>query len=363
MRIHHLPTILVLLCSGLPSQRTVVLPRNFDTVLPFAFGEWACSGWGHVQNVFYVDPAASGTVTAIALRRHFDPTNTIDTPARTVELDLHMAHSRRDAAATSTLFAENRDTDFRNVMRRRVLNLPRVPGQTQGPYPFSFRLPLDTPFGLTANRWALWEAHVYAFNNCSGHPWAHNPEVAGHYQGTPHPITHFGQNCQSPMHNRLDVGQQLLGLRNNIYLTPEIPSNPNDIPVLFLGTRSDVWFGLPLPVDLASIGAPGCFVHISLDYLWPQPMTLYSPGRSAFFMFEVPNERRLLNADLYFQGARFGSPSNRAGIVTSQGVHTRIGPAPVTEGAIIVAAAWMNSTGAYGQKLWSFSYVTEIGLQ
>lgn len=362
MQLISLLIIALFLSVRTPSQRAVVLPRYFNTSVRFGFGELGCSGWARVQNLFYVDSGASGTATGIALRRYFDPLNVADMPAYTVELELRMGHSRRSAAVASMRFAENHDADLSNVVRRRVFNFPRVPGQTQGPYPFSFRMPFDTPFALTANRWALWEAYIHTSSNCNF--WEFAPELAGHDPGTQHPITDIGQKCPAGwFDNQLSVGRQHLGVRTQVLLGSETAVNPNNIPVLFIGTRSDTWLGQTLPVNLTPIGATGCFVNISLDLVWPPAMTLGQGWDTALFMFEVPNDGRLLGKDIYWQGARFGSPSNRAGIVTSQGVHTRIGPPSLSEGAFIVSGRNLSPyVTEYGQKL-LMSYVTEMSLR
>jgi hypothetical protein len=364
MRRLSLSAIVLHFLVAAPSQQTVVLPRTSNLSLPFFFAEYGCTGWVRVQNVFYVDPGASGTAVGTALRRHFPGPNSFDMPSQTVELELGMGHSRRDPGTASMRFSDNYDVDFMTVVRRRVFSFPRVPGQTQGPYPFSFRMPFDTPFSLNANRWALWEARIYSTSSTSCGTWDFMPDAAGLDPGPPYPITSIGQNCpaQSP-ENHLFVGRQHLGLRSQLVFNPEFAAAPDDAPVLFVGSRSDSWLGIPLPLDLTPIGAANCFVNISLDIVWPGAMTLGRSGTATMFMFEIPNNTRLLGRDVLFQGARFGSPSNPARIVTSQGVHTRIGPVLPFEGAIIYSARdnWPSNQD-FGQKI-LLSYVTELSLR
>ena len=357
-----IPTLLLALvaCSPpLAAQRTVVLPRNYSQVSGWPLFEWACKGPGRVQNIFYVDPAASGTVLGIALRRRFDPIVNNDSPAMTVDLELGMGHSVRQAANSSYYYAENHDIDFRTVVRRQVFNFPSVRGQPQAPYPFSYRLPFDVPFTLQANRWALWDMKMQSVSpTCL---WRYSPEAAG-FPFQPNPVILMGAKCPAlPGDNELHVGPPFVGARTPAQFVGEWSMLNDHIPVMFIGTRTDHWLGLPLPLDLTPFGAPGCFVHISLDYALPQPLTLR--GFYTHFQIEIPNDTRFLGGILYFQAARFRSVTNQLGLVTSEAWQTQIGPRPLSEGAILFGPWEWGGNGGYSQRMHELSYVVELTLQ
>ncbi len=68
--------------------------------------------------------------------------------------------------------------------------------------------------------------------------------------------------------------------------------------IVVLGASNTVWNGLPLPLDLASVGLPGCGLLASADAL---EVTLVTGGL-AQFGFAIPNQISLINLSLYCQG-------------------------------------------------------------
>ncbi|MCI0588394.1 MAG: integrin alpha [Planctomycetes bacterium] len=81
---------------------------------------------------------------------------------------------------------------------------------------------------------------------------------------------------------------------------------PNTISHLVLGVSDTVWVatGIPLPIDLAPFGLPGCPLLVSIDFLFLDATT--ADGIASVPM-PVPAVPALAGASVYFQGRVFDS--------------------------------------------------------
>ena len=80
---------------------------------------------------------------------------------------------------------------------------------------------------------------------------------------------------------------------------------------LYLGYSNASWMGVPLPLDLALLGVPGCFVNVSLD-------TALVTGAPAPVPVPIPRDPVLVGATTYYQDLLFGDPSGKL-LVTTRG--------------------------------------------
>ena len=111
-----------------------------------------------------------------------------------------------------------------------------------------------------------------------------------------------------------------MGARFDLRLS-NLPTNPAlGAPILITGLQNTAWNGLPLPVPLDALGAPGCSVHVSVDRSDLVPNLGGYTDASVY----IPIEPALNGFELFFQGA-FLAPVNAFGLVTSHGMSMRIG--------------------------------------
>ncbi len=86
---------------------------------------------------------------------------------------------------------------------------------------------------------------------------------------------------------------------------------------LFFGVSRTSWMGLPLPIDLKFVGAPSCFLNISLDA--PVYIGALTPIR-----ITVPRDPVLAGVPTHFQWLLFGDSSGKA-VVTTKGATMVLG--------------------------------------
>jgi len=92
---------------------------------------------------------------------------------------------------------------------------------------------------------------------------------------------------------------------------------------LVLGLSDTSLFGTQLPIDLGSLGAPGCSAYCSHDAVIG-PIAL-SPSGAASQPMSVPTPCQLVGLRLYSQYMLLDPPANPLGLTASNGVTMRIG--------------------------------------
>lgn len=272
--------------------------------------------------------AGAGTITAIAFRLDGDQTAL----QKQVDCEIRMSTSARSLVAMAADFASNRGVDEVVVLPRQIITLPAV-STVATPSPMPAPIALPVPFHYDpANGPLLLEIAVFQL-------------PPGAY------VLDATYVCDSP---EVLVGppacapQQGLSLRVESTTTQVIWGRPwiaraLDAPpganvVFALGTTDvGTWAGLPLPVALDSIGAPGCFVSIDANELYYQ--TAGADG-TAVFAFTVPNRPELLGYWAHFQAGVYAPQFNALGLITSQAKKVQVcGFEPV-------ARLWSNGTAA-----------------
>jgi hypothetical protein len=77
----------------------------------------------------------------------------------------------------------------------------------------------------------------------------------------------------------------------------------------------------PLPYDMTSVGAPGCFLRVSIA----ATHFMIGTGTSATFQLPIPGLHSLLGAHFYTQGASYDPTANALGWVMSNAMEVTIG--------------------------------------
>jgi len=138
-------------------------------------------------------------------------------------------------------------------------------------------------------------------------------EFAGQLEG----ITEFGTACgaieitpiSDPVIGNADFGVKLEGA------LPGVPC------FLALGAENVDWLGIPLPLDLASFGAPGCELLIQLDQV---NTTVSDADGVATFALPVPNDAGLVGKDIYAQWGATDLAANALGLVLSEALRLEV---------------------------------------
>jgi hypothetical protein len=92
--------------------------------------------------------------------------------------------------------------------------------------------------------------------------------------------------------------------------------------LMLLGFSDASWSGLPLPLDLSVLGAPGCALLVSPDLTLPFGT---SAGGTGFLVYEVPNDLYLLGLAFYNQAWIAEPSTNALGYALSNGGAAVIG--------------------------------------
>jgi hypothetical protein len=103
------------------------------------------------------------------------------------------------------------------------------------------------------------------------------------------------------------IGNQAFTIRGS-----RMPQYP--LGVFLLGTSNTSVFGVPLPLDLSGIGAPGCLLRVNLSFVG------FAAGNLAgmcSFPLAIPNDPSLIGASAYTQWLSVDLPANAAGLVAS----------------------------------------------
>jgi hypothetical protein len=98
-----------------------------------------------------------------------------------------------------------------------------------------------------------------------------------------------------------------------------LPASGAAAALLGLSNRS--WSGVPLPLDLAPLGMPGCSLLVSADVF----LLLANAGGIAALDMPVPNSPPLVGTAIYVQALSFDPTANAFGVTASNGVRALIG--------------------------------------
>lgn len=115
-------------------------------------------------------------------------------------------------------------------------------------------------------------------------------------------------------------------LLNGVYAV-DFTNLPSSLAVNFFGTSKETYLGLPLPLDLSSIGMPGCVWHTSLDYSTLLLSSTPAPGPyTATSTLPMPGAPSFIGLRLYHQLMAYDPTANAFGFSVSPAVSIVIQP-------------------------------------
>jgi hypothetical protein len=128
------------------------------------------------------------------------------------------------------------------------------------------------------------------------------------------PARTFGSACAGSSGNPVFSLSGTPGIGRTVTFTTTNTAAP--LQMAYLGISNTSWMGIPLPLDLAILGVPGCMVNISMD------MPFFS-GPVVPLAIPIPNDPLAVGAHLYFQNFLLGDPSGKL-VVTTRGIDVLI---------------------------------------
>ena len=103
----------------------------------------------------------------------------------------------------------------------------------------------------------------------------------------------------------------------------EVGVAPRSTPaVLYFGSSNTLWNGVPLPVDLAFLNAPGCFVRTNSQIAMALSTSIFG---GASVSVGIPINTSLLATTLYSQFVIYDPRANGLGLTTTRGMVTTFG--------------------------------------
>jgi hypothetical protein len=200
------------------------------------------------------DPTAIGLMNRVAFRRDNDTAVTSgDYAAFNPDFQLSVSTSPRTTMTMSKTFATNIGTDVQ-VVHTGSLNWPAQVKVPPGPTAFAYTVPFTTPFLYVSTTGdILLDFAVTSPNNTNTSFFADADSASGGSVSR-----QLGAGCPA--------GVNLVSVFTNWGpgSTARILqySGAGNVPsVLSIGSTSPTYGGVPLPFDLAPLGAPGCMVY------------------------------------------------------------------------------------------------------
>ncbi|MCB9879247.1 MAG: hypothetical protein H6835_16750 [Planctomycetes bacterium] len=131
-------------------------------------------------------------------------------------------------------------------------------------------------------------------------------------------VTVYGASC-GPLLSA--IGAPSIGQGLTVYLDA-LPAGTL-VPGLAIGLSDTTFGGLPLPLSLASLGAPGCWLHN--DTAVQVAAAMQSFGTTAQTFIPLPSDPQVIGFVFFLQGWGFAPGFNAFGIATSNGLRVQVG--------------------------------------
>ncbi len=240
------------------------------------------------------------------------------------DLEIFMSNLPGDpVAGYSRLWAGNRGKDYTCVMKKTSITFPASPPPSKAPAPFSITMALDKPFPYSGKAFLLeFAAHAGTF---SAAVWYADAETASGWVGAPSggARSYSGTGCPRDFFNYGTY--PYIGYVWRHYGFSR--ADRKDLPALdILGTSSTHLGGIPLPLDLAPLGAKGCRLYTDPALVFPSRTDASSrEGRVEFDLGVIPNDPALVGAVYFEQQVVLDPAFNSLGVRMSRLARCTVG--------------------------------------
>ncbi len=330
--------------SGKPVGVDTVIPSAFKSKFGPTFNELGVGFNNHrYQQVFGKNAVpASFTAAQMAFRQE---EASFPGPVRNywVELEVAMGYSALSPQKMSTTLAKNIAGSLTTVLRKKRVNLPDWTAKNPSVNNWKVRISFDRPFvhRTTANRFLLVDIkktnssngnndtryYADAFqdqaNWFSSRVWARNPtDKVGQLASGFGSVIGFNSVTTGAVPRASVSGSVEIGATYNVDVAQAAPSTAM---ALFSGISNTKWGAIPLPLDLAGLGASGCKLLVSIDFLFPGTTNAAGVGS---FNFPVPSDKNLIGGGLFHQVAVLDTKANALHFAFSNGLRVTLGGQP-----------------------------------
>ncbi len=335
---------------GLGCSGTVSTPLAVPGVYATKFGETAGAmplGFfnSRVLQVFATKAVPSSfKATALVFRRNGTIWRSLAN--YWIEFQIDLGYAVRSPTALSPTFDSNLEKGgMTTVFSKKKLNLPHFTSANPSPFAWEIVIPFDKPYTYTAKTGRWFAADFRRTNSSTGSSSAdYYVDVSndksqtlvsrvyafGTSQTTGTVEKNWGAILGFKDPNGVSRAVPKLSLRTQ----PEIGktlffdldlAHANTPAIFVLGASNTKWNGVPLPFDLGTAGAPGCKLLVSLDLLQVGKTSNFG---NAKFSLAIPNDKNLIQGNLFFQGIVFDKAANKLGFSFTNGVLALIGGQP-----------------------------------
>lgn len=336
----------LLLASVASAQGHLVVPPNADTFEGNGAEFWAASPFTARRQLVldgaWLVPANGRSFTAVAMRRNQGTQD--DCSGGRLILEVVVAHATGGPRDVTGEFAANRGPDATRVFAG-LVSFPTAPlaPTTPAPWapPYAVSIPFTVPFGYRSGPLVVETMTRTLAGPVTQNPWWPIDAVIGPTAGVTRTV---GRGCftagPEPTAGA-DSRSISVGATAVFWLRGRLPSGP---ATCLLGGDARSYLGVPLPLDLAPIGMPSCFLYN--DIVVALPTTLVAlPRRSdvlATIEVQVPPNAALAGAPLFTQWLVPNAAGGALRLGMSNGVEALLGGLPSQPGA-----AWIEAVGPF----------------
>jgi hypothetical protein len=276
----------------------------------------------------------------------------------TIDVEMWLGYTTYDHNSLTNVYATNATMPLVYVLGRKMVQLPNMPpSNPTNPQEFFIQIPFDRPFPwaqqpslnllIEVRQWGNsnnnsiftfpLDAHsgttttrLYA----SGSPGATSGTLGvgyGHVMCFLDKVkvsgqaTAFGKGCPGtggPGNAVPVLAAVTRPVINMVYQLAISSAARNSVGILFTGASNTNAGGLPLPFDLAPVGAHGCSLLCSLTVITAPAIDAGGNGSQTY---PLPNDRSLIGAHVYSQVAVLDTMANALGFAFTNGMDAHIG--------------------------------------
>jgi hypothetical protein len=295
----------------------------------------------HAQMIYDVADVRtpSATWSGLAVRRPTGLSNV--NQAMTTTATIVMSVSPLAFSATTTNFAANHGATTTVLSGQISLpaasNPPVWPAAWEAPFPFA------TPFSYSTTAGQSLVVDIMQTGNSATAPWyveAWFPHIGAR---TSNPSSQSSCRFSSGGYNS-SVGYRRPVVGGTWYVSySNVLPNAAGFAALGLQGAGGSWQGIPLPIDLALFGAPGCSWNVSMDITVPIQANASGTASWPTNFVTIPNRPWFIGRTFYDHAALIDPAANAFGIVTTWSGRWHIGSGRGVPGAFVSAVG--NSAG------------------
>lgn len=316
---------IALVPGAILAQTNVLFPAEYATIEAenYVYNYPFSGGVTRYQTVFLKETVGldnGAAITAIGVRPDGYNTGT----GHRVQMEIWMGHTTRwDTGGTNLLtgvFDNNYEGSLTLVYGKKTLQLPNLTPPTTPPATNHVMVTLDRSFTYDRSRNLVVEFRVFANDNANQAFFYPIDFGSGYSVNDTFGVACPTSNGTLPAHTT--TGPVLGG---NAWWLQLSQGAGSTAAAFFLGVSKVDSFGLPLPFDLAVIGAPSCFLNVELRLTLPGQTDLW--GNASKYI-PAPDDLQFFGSTIYTQVAMIDVFANSLGVVTSNGASSKVGAVP-----------------------------------